>query len=59
MNERPDLFNLNGDPTVGKFKDETPGNVITESFHIRAKSYHYVLTDKFTLSKYKGLVRIV
>ncbi|CAG8576317.1 4065_t:CDS:2 [Ambispora gerdemannii] len=26
MAERPDLFNLNGDPTVGKFKDETPGN---------------------------------
>src|SRR2546429_5481146 len=29
MAEQPDLFNLNGDPTVGKFKDETPGNVIT------------------------------
>src|SRR5277367_5869850 len=53
MNERPDLFNLNGDPTVGKFKDEAPGNVITESFHIRAKSYHYVLADKFILSKHK------
>src|SRR5271154_6453071 len=55
MNERPDLFNLNGDPTVDKFKDETPGNVITESFHIRAKSYHYVLADKSTLSKHKGV----
>src|SRR5271170_3999594 len=55
MNERPDLFNLNGDPTVGKFKDETPGNVITESFHICAKSYHYVLADKSILSKHKGV----
>ncbi len=34
MAERPDLFNLNGDQTVGKFKDETPGNVIIELFHI-------------------------
>jgi hypothetical protein len=55
MNERPDIFNLNGDPTVGKFKDETPGNVITESYHIRAKSYHYVLADKSTQSKHKGV----
>jgi hypothetical protein len=52
MAERPDLFNLNGDATIGKFKDETPGNVITESLHIRAKSYHYVLADKTTKSKY-------
>ena len=43
MAEQPDLFNLNGDQTVGKFKDETLGNVITESYHIQAKSYHYVL----------------
>src|SRR5437764_14695252 len=55
MDERPDLFNLNGDQTVGKFKDETPGNVITESYHIRAKSYHYVLADKSTKSKHKGV----
>src|SRR5277367_3303460 len=55
INERPDLFNLNGDPTVGKFKEETPGNVIAESMHIRAKSYHYVLADKSTLSKHKGV----
>jgi hypothetical protein len=55
MAERPDLFNLNGDQTVGKFKDETPGNVITESYHIRAKSYHYVLADKTTKSKHKGV----
>jgi hypothetical protein len=53
MDERPDLFNLNGDQTVGKFKDETPGNVISLSMHIRAKSYHYVLTDKTTKSKHK------
>ncbi|GBB93319.1 hypothetical protein RclHR1_02150006 [Rhizophagus clarus] len=49
------LFNLNGDTTIGKFKDETPGNVITESYHIRAKSYHYVLADKSTQSKHKGV----
>ncbi|RIA93135.1 hypothetical protein C1645_819763 [Glomus cerebriforme] len=55
MDERPDLFNLNGDQTVGKFKDETPGNVITESYHIRAKSYHYVLADKSMKSKHKGV----
>jgi hypothetical protein len=55
MNERPDIFNLNGDPTIGKYKDETPGNVITKSYHIRAKSYHYVLADKSTQSKYKGV----
>ena len=55
MAERPDLFNLNRDQTVGKFKDEIPGNVITESYHIRAKSYHYVLADKSTQSKHKGV----
>src|SRR5215216_3883257 len=55
MAERPDLFNLNGDQTVGKFKDETPGNVITESFQIRSKSYHYVLADKTTNSRHKGV----
>src|SRR5256714_10500463 len=35
MAEHPDLFDAK---TIGLFKDETPGNVITESFHIRAKS---------------------
>src|SRR3989337_2124426 len=55
MAERPDLFNLNGDQTVGKYKDETPGNTISLSTHIRAKSYHYVLTDKTTKSKHKGV----
>src|SRR5215216_1077862 len=55
MAERPDLFNLNGDQTVGKFKDETLGNVITESFQIRSKSYHYVLADKTTNSRHKGV----
>ena len=29
--------------------------MITESFHIRAKSYHYVLADKSTKSKHKGV----
>jgi len=29
--------------------------VITESFHIWAKSYHYVLADKSTKSKHKGV----
>jgi hypothetical protein len=55
MAERPDLFDLNDTKTIGLFKDETPGNVITESFHIRAKSYHYVLADKSTKSKHKGV----
>ncbi|PKC73696.1 hypothetical protein RhiirA1_450886 [Rhizophagus irregularis] len=55
MAERPDLFDLNDTKTIGLFKDETPGNVITESYHIRAKSYHYVLADKSTKSKHKGV----
>ena len=55
MAERPDLFDLNDTKTIGLFKDETPGNVITESYHIRAKSYHYVLADKTTKSKHKGV----
>src|SRR6266498_520872 len=55
MAEQPDLFDLNDSKTIGLFKDETPGNVITESFHIRAKSYHYVLADKSTKSKHKGV----
>ena len=55
MAERPDLFDLNDTKTIGLFKDETPGNVITESFHIRAKSYHYVLADKSIKSKHKGV----
>ena len=55
MAEQPDLFDLNDSKTIGLFKDETPGNVITESYHIRAKSYHYVLADKSTKSKHKGV----
>src|SRR2546430_16015541 len=55
MAERLDLFDLNDTKTIGLFKNETPGNVITESFHIRAKSYHYVLADKSTKSKHKGV----
>ncbi|GES92963.1 hypothetical protein GLOIN_2v1475812 [Rhizophagus clarus] len=55
MAEHPDLFNLNDTKTIGLFKDETLGNVITESFHIRAKSYHYVLANKSTRSRHKGV----
>ncbi|GBC38338.1 uncharacterized protein LOC107456431 [Rhizophagus irregularis DAOM 181602=DAOM 197198] len=55
MAEHPDLFDLNDSKTIGLFKDETPDSVITESFHIRAKSYHYVLADKSTRSKHKGV----
>ena len=55
MAERPDLFDLNDTKTIGLFKDETPSSVITESFHIRAKSYHYVLANKSTQSKHKGV----
>ncbi|CAG8502763.1 22496_t:CDS:2 [Cetraspora pellucida] len=43
MKERPDLFNLNGDTTIGKYKDETPDS----------KAYHYVLANKSTTSKHK------
>ena len=55
MAEQPDLFNLNRDTTIGKFKDETPDNVITESMHIRSKLYHYVLANKSTNSRHKGV----
>ncbi|GES97928.1 hypothetical protein GLOIN_2v1475812 [Rhizophagus clarus] len=37
------------------FKDETTGSVITESFHINSKLYHYVLADKSTNSRHKGV----
>ena len=57
MAERPDLFDLDDSKTIGLFKDETPGNVITEFYHIRAKSYHYVLADKSTKFKHNGLVK--
>src|SRR5271154_4315008 len=58
MAERPDLFDLDDSKTIGLFKGETPGNVITESMHIRAKSYYYILADKFTKSKHKGVSKI-
>ncbi|CAG8640254.1 9370_t:CDS:2, partial [Cetraspora pellucida] len=53
MAKRSDLFDLNDSKTIGLFKDETLGNIITETYHIWAKSYHYVLANKFTKSKYK------
>ncbi|CAG8838694.1 2318_t:CDS:2, partial [Cetraspora pellucida] len=37
------------------FQDETPDSVITESYHIRGKAYYYVLANKSTTSKYKGV----
>src|ERR1041384_497321 len=55
MAERPDIFDLNDSNTIGLYKDETPGNVINESMHIRAKLWHYVLADKSTISKHKGV----
>src|ERR1043165_4734635 len=55
MAERPDIFDLNDSKTIGLFKNETSDSVITESMHIRSKLYHYVLTDKSTKSKYKGV----
>ena len=30
-------------------------SLITESYHIRAKSYHYILADQTTKSKHKGV----
>lgn len=53
MAECPDLFDFNDSKTIGLFKNKTTGNVITKLFYIWAKSYHYVLTDKSTKSKYK------
>src|SRR5688500_8214824 len=55
MAERPDLFDLNDTKSTGRYKDEPPGNVSTESMHIRAKLSHYVLADKSTKSKHKGV----
>src|SRR6185312_8084594 len=55
MAEQPDLFDLNDSKTIGLFKDKTPDNVITESYHIQAKSYYYGLADKSTKSKHKGV----
>src|SRR5438128_8546152 len=55
MAERPDIFDLTDSKTLGLFKYECPGKIITESFHIRAKTYHYVISDKTTRSKHKGV----
>ncbi|CAJ0914326.1 5106_t:CDS:2, partial [Entrophospora sp. SA101] len=55
MAERPDIFDLTDSKTIGLFKDECPGKIITESIHIRAKTYHYVISDKSTKSKHKGV----
>ncbi|PKY62359.1 hypothetical protein RhiirA4_488719 [Rhizophagus irregularis] len=35
MAEKPDLFDLNDTKIIGLFKDETSGNIITESYHIQ------------------------
>ncbi|CAJ0841305.1 19684_t:CDS:2 [Entrophospora sp. SA101] len=40
---------------LGLFKDECPNNAISKSYHIRSKLYHYVLADKTTKSKHKGV----
>src|SRR5271170_7508772 len=53
MAERPDIFDLTDSKTIGLFKDECPGKIITESIHIRAKTYHYVISDGSTRSKHK------
>jgi hypothetical protein len=55
MAKHPDLFDLNDTKTIGLFKDETFGNVITESYNIHAKLYHYILADQTTKSKHKGI----
>src|SRR5690242_16177724 len=55
MAKRPDLFDLNDSKTIGFFKDETSDSVIAESIHIQGKAYHYVLADKSTKSKHKGV----
>ncbi|GBC00482.1 hypothetical protein RclHR1_38750001 [Rhizophagus clarus] len=55
MAKRPDIFDLNDSKTIGLFKNETPDSMITESFHINSKLYHYVLADKSTNSRHKGV----
>ena len=55
MAKRPNLFNLNDTKTIGLYKNETSENVITKSMHIHSKLYHYILADKFTKSKHKGV----
>ncbi|GBB93457.1 hypothetical protein RclHR1_21790003 [Rhizophagus clarus] len=54
MAKRPDIFDLNDSKTIRLFKDETTGSMITESFHINSKLYHYILADKSTNSRHKG-----
>src|SRR5277367_4770976 len=53
MAKRPDIFDLTDSKTIGLFKDECPGKIITEFIHIRAKTYHYVISDGNTRSKHK------
>src|SRR5271170_3137750 len=55
MAERPDIFDFTDSKTIGLFKDKCPGKIITESIHIRAKTYHYVISDGSTRLKYKGV----
>jgi hypothetical protein len=55
MAERPDIFDLTDSKTIGLFKDECPGKIITESIHIRAKTYYYVISDGSIRSKHKGV----
>src|SRR5277367_1356261 len=55
MAERPDIFDLTDSKTIGLFKDKCPGKIITESIYIRAKTYHYVISDGSTRSKHKGV----
>src|SRR6185436_13943565 len=53
MAERSDIFDLDDSKTIDLYKDECPGKIITESIHIRAKTYHYVISDGSTRSKHK------
>ena len=55
MAERSDIFNLNSLNIVGLMKDECSGSIIKENFNNRAKSYHYILSDRSTALKYKGV----
>ena len=55
MTERPDIFALNGDVTIGLMKDECPGKIISEAFNIRAKTYYYIISDGSTKSKHKSV----
>ncbi|RHZ85662.1 hypothetical protein Glove_63g17 [Diversispora epigaea] len=59
MTERPDIFDLNDSKVIGLFKDKYLDKIIKESIHIRAKAYHYIISDSSIIrSKYKRISKL-